>query len=123
MERCEMRASKLIPSKLIPSKWVPFVAFAAFVLLAGPPARAAGCPGSGVTDLDPGIPVFGLNAEAACANGPLFVISVPNDASRLVLELGSGVGNANLFVKQGGIPTPVDFDYFSGGPGNGEHID
>src|SRR6185295_17603445 len=46
-----------------------------------------------------------------------------NDASRLVIETGGGVGNANLFAKLGGVPTELDFDYFSGGPGNGERIE
>ncbi len=99
------------------------LALAGATLFAGLPLRAAGCPGAGVTDLDPGIPVFGLSAEAACANGPLFSIEVPNDVSRIVVESGSGVGNANLFIKRGGIPSPADFDYFSGGPGSGERVE
>jgi len=99
------------------------LAFGALLAFCRLPAFAVGCPGPGVTELEPGIPAFDLFADGGCANGPLFTFEVPNDASRLVIELGNGVGNANLLVKKGGIPTEVDFDYFSGGPGNAERIE
>lgn len=114
-------------SSSIDSPWTSRIAiggaFVALILFSRFPALALGCPGAGVVELEPGAPVFDLTAEASCPNGPLFSFEVPNDASKLVLEMGNGVGNANLLIKKGSIPTRLDFDYFSGGPGNAERIE
>ena len=52
-----------------------------------------------------------LNALAGAAgSNRLFLLTVPAGARNLKIESLGGSGNASLYVKQGGLPTGVDFD-------------
>ncbi|GAB3251173.1 M9 family metallopeptidase [Chitinimonas naiadis] len=64
-----------------------------------------------------------VTALTANAKGQLtFVLDVPANAGFLTVRLGNGSGDANLYVKQGAMPTSTNFDASSVGGGNVETI-
>jgi hypothetical protein len=67
-----------------------------------------------------GVPVTGLSGAAASET--YFKIDVPAGQSKLDISISGGTGDADLYVKQGAVPTTTVYDYRPYLTGNAESV-
>jgi len=58
--------------------------------------------------LENGVPVTGLSG--AVDSQVFFVIDLPEGSSELLVQMSGGTGDADLYLRQGALPTPADWD-------------
>lgn len=63
----------------------------------------------GLTTLEKGVPVEDISGGDASEQ--YFQIDVPSGQIALEISISGGVGNCNLYVKRGALPTTSDWDY------------
>jgi hypothetical protein len=62
-----------------------------------------------VQRLTQGVPVTDLTGKAGSEQ--FFSIEVPNNVQTVVIKMSGGTGDADLYVRQGQVPTTSDYDY------------
>ncbi|WP_196139304.1 M9 family metallopeptidase [Aliikangiella sp. G2MR2-5] len=86
----------------------------------GPTPPGDGTPGQ--TELTNGVAVSGLSA-AANGEDLIFYIDLPDGATNLSVKISGGSGDADLYVKQGDVPTDSSYDCRPYRSGNSESCD
>ncbi|MDI6450800.1 PPC domain-containing protein [Anaerobaca lacustris] len=73
-----------------------------------------------VIPLTNGVPVSGISERAA--NPRFYAIVVPEGQDELVISIGGGSGDCDLYVRRGAIPTTSVYDHWPWKVGNDESV-
>ena len=73
--------------------------------------------GGTATPLTKAVPITGITGTAGSTR--MYVLSVPNYAINLDIQLTAGSGTAELYVKRGAIPTTSSYDCYGASNGSG----
>lgn len=107
-----------IGSTSLPGIWYVMIrgtaAYSGVTLLADYSASAD------VTTLQNGVAVSGISGNPGLAK--YYKIDVPSGQTKLEFQMSGGTGDADLYVRQGFLPTTTDYDYRPYLPGNNESV-